>query len=100
MTRRKVLYRRAAQADLAEAYDWYFSIDPGLSERLIVDLRRTTERIADFPLSCPIYLGTSRRARLKSFPYYVYYRLERGAVVVHAILHTPRSPSLHRKRTK
>jgi len=100
VNRRKVLYRKAAQQDLAEAYEWYHSIDPGLAERLLGDLRVAADRIAAHPLSCAVYLGTSRRTRLKVFPYYVYYRLERGAVVVHAILHTRRSPKLHRKRAK
>jgi toxin ParE1/3/4 len=100
VNRRKVLYRKAAQADLAEAYDWYHSIDPALAERLLADLRSAADRIAANPLSCQVYLADSRRARLKVFPYYVYYRLERGAVVIHAILHTRRRPSLHRNRAK
>ena len=100
MKKRKVLYRKAAQADLAEAYDWYFAVDPGLAERLIVEIRTAADRIAMHPLSCPVYLGTSRRTRLKVFPYFLYYRLERGMIVVHAILHTHRSPSVHRKRAR
>lgn len=100
MNKRKVLYRKAAQQDLAEAFDWYHSIDPGLAERLLGDLRVAADRVALHPLSCPIYLGTTRRTRLKVFPYYVYYRLERGSVVVHAILHTRRSSTLHRKRAQ
>jgi len=100
VTNRKVVYRKAAQVDLAEAYDWYHSIDPGLAERLLNDLRAATDRIAAHPLSCPVFLGTSRRTRLNVFPYYVYYRLERGAIVVHAILHARRSPTLHRKRAR
>ncbi len=100
MSKRKVLYRKAAQQDLAEAYNWYDLIDPELAERLLVDLRAAADRVAAHPLSCPVFLGTTRRTRLKVFPYYLYYRLERGALVVHAILHTRRSPTLHRKRAR
>jgi toxin ParE1/3/4 len=98
--KRKILYRRAAQTDLAEAFDWYHSIDPGLAERFLADLRLSADRIAGHPLSCPIFLGTTRRFHLKIFPYFVYYRLERGAIVVHAVLHVRRNTALHRKRSR
>jgi len=105
VSKRKVLYRKAAQQDLTEAFNWYDSIDPGLiepglAERLLEDLRLTADRVAAHPLSCPTYLGTTRRTRLKVFPYYLYYRLERSAVVVHTLLHTRRNPALHRGRAK
>ena len=100
MSKRTVLYRKAAQQDLAEAYDWYYSIDPGLAEKLLDDLRFTADRIAMHPLSNPVYLGTSRRTQLRVFPYFVYYRLERDTVVIHAILHIRRSSTLHRKRAQ
>jgi hypothetical protein len=35
VTKRKVLYRKVAQQDLAEAYDWYHSIDPALAEKIV-----------------------------------------------------------------
>jgi plasmid stabilization system protein ParE len=98
--KRKVLYTRAAQADLDEAYGWYHSIDPILAERLIGDLRNAEARVAAHPLSCQVFVGTTRRAQLRIFPYCVYYRLERGSIVVHAILHTRRSPALHRGRAE
>jgi plasmid stabilization system protein ParE len=100
VSKRKVLYRKAAQQDLAEAYDWYHSIDSLLAERLLSELQVVTDRIAIHPLSCAVYLGTCRRTLLKVFPYYIYYRLERGAVIVHAILHTRRSTELHQKRAQ
>lgn len=57
MSKRKVVHRKAAQQDLAEAFDWYDSIDPCLAERLLEDLHLTADRVAVHPLSCPIYLG-------------------------------------------
>jgi plasmid stabilization system protein ParE len=100
MSKRKIVFRKVAQQDLAEAYDWYHSIDPGLAERLLLDLRIAADKVATRPLSCPVYLGSVRRTRLKTFPYYIYYRLERGSVVVHAILHTRRSSTLTRNRVQ
>jgi plasmid stabilization system protein ParE len=97
---RKVLFRKIAQADLAEAYDWYRSIEPELAERLLNDVRSATDRIVSHPLAHPLYLGSCRRMLLRVFPYYLYYRLERGSIVVHALLHTRRNPSLHRKRAR
>ena len=100
MNQRKVLFRKIAQADLAEAYDWYLSIDPEVAERLLTEVRKATDRIALDPLAYPLFLGSCRRMLLRIFPYYLYYRLERGTIVVHALLHTRRNPSLHRKRAK
>jgi plasmid stabilization system protein ParE len=84
----KGFFRKIAQADLAEAYDWYRSIEPELAERLLNDVRSATDRIVSHPLAYRV------------FPYYLYYRLERGSIVVHALLHTRRNPSLHRKRAR
>jgi toxin ParE1/3/4 len=97
---RKVLFRKVAQKDLAEAYDWYQSIEPELGERLLTEIRAATDRIASHPLGYPVFLGSCRRMLVRIFPYYLYYRLERGAIVVHALLHTHRNPSLHRKRAR
>jgi len=97
---RKVRYTRAAQSDLAAAYDWYRAINPLLAERLIDDLRGTAERISSHPHSYPLFLGTCRRARLRVFSYFVYYRMETRSIVVHAILHARRSPGLHLGRAE
>jgi toxin ParE1/3/4 len=98
--KRKIFLRRAAQADLVEASSWYQAINPILSNRLLIEMRTASERIAERPLSFPIFLGATRRMHLKVFPYYVYFRLERSSIVIHGILHTRRDPKFHRKRAE
>jgi len=96
----RVLYRKVAQQDLAEAYDWYFDIDPDLAKRFLEDLRRAEERIVRHPQIGRIFLGDCRRLLLKSFYYYLYYRLEGDELVVHALLHTNRNPTLHHQQAQ
>jgi len=98
--KRKILFTKDAEADLAGAHDWYRAIDPALGVRLLSDLRLAAERIGAHPLSYPLFLGTMRRMHMQVFPYFVYYRLERGSIVIHAILHTRRRPGLHRERAR
>jgi plasmid stabilization system protein ParE len=97
---RRVLYRKVAQQDLAEAYDWYFEISTELAERFIADLRHAEERIVRHPQIGRLFLGDCRRLLLKSFSYYLYYRQEDEELVVHAILHTKRNPALHHQRAR
>jgi plasmid stabilization system protein ParE len=57
-------------------------------------------RIAQFPYQFSLLNGTVRRARLKRFPYAMYYQLESEMAFVIAVLHQRRSDDVWRQRSR
>lgn len=89
---KQVIFRREARADVLEAYHWYEAHEPGLGPEFRTELRATIERIRRTPLAYRVLHRETRRARLKRFPYGVFYRDYTEAVVVVAVLHSSRHP--------
>lgn len=84
---------RHAVGDLQNACDHYAEADPALRMRFLADLDLVVDRIVTFPNGAPPvegFLGL-RRARMRQFPFGVYYRAEdTGDPVIIRILHTRR----------
>ena len=95
-----VIVQPEAEADLAEAFRWYETRQPGLGHEIIAQAGRAFTRIAADPLGRPaLYRGT-RRIRLRRFPYVVLYIPRDDRVYVLAVLHERRSPRLFRSRAR
>ena len=88
-----------AEADFTSASWWYQQIDPNLVSRFMVESRATLARIAQFPYQFPLVNGTIRRARLKRFPYGIYYSLRSNEAKIIAVLHQRRSDDVWRQRS-
>ena len=72
--------RLAAEADVAEAAQWYNERQLGLGEKFIRKVDQAIARILENPLAFAVIL---RRPR---FPYRIFFSLKGDAVVVHAVL--------------
>ena len=81
--------RQAAEADVAEAAQWYNQRQPGLGEKFIREVDRTIARVLENPLAFPVILRRHevRRLLTKRFPYRIFFSLKGEVVVVHAVLH-------------
>jgi hypothetical protein len=90
MTRRTLIVRRAADLDLHEAATWYEGQRPGLGSELLVETREMLETIQNRPESFPITYRQARPARLKRFPYAIYFQVRDDYISVIAILHASR----------
>ena len=88
----EISFHDQALADLEEAVDWYKSITPELSARLLSEIREAKSRLEVFPNSgSPFHEGT-RRILLKKFPYVLVYLNEPGRIEIIAVMHTSRKP--------
>jgi plasmid stabilization system protein ParE len=88
----------AAEAELADAFDFYERAKVGIGVAFLGQVERTVERIHSFPRS-GIPFGRSTRARpVANFPFWVVYRDENGAVIVLAVAHQRRMPGYWRRR--
>jgi toxin ParE1/3/4 len=93
-----VVIRPEAQADLLEARNWYDQKSSGLGDEFVTAFEQLLLRIEVFP---ELY-GTSYRevrpAKLRRFPYVVYYRALTDHIEVLAVLHGSRDPRVWKYR--
>jgi toxin ParE1/3/4 len=86
-----VRFTRLATTDLLDARDAYAEKDPDLAIRFVDHLDVVIDRMRTFPLGAPPVDGFPgvRRARMRLFPYGIFYRVDDGILVLR-VLHTRR----------
>jgi plasmid stabilization system protein ParE len=94
-----VILRRVARRELDEAGDWYEQRRAGLGERFVAAVERVFEEAAANPERYPEVMNGVREALVHRFPYCVYYREEADCIVILAVFHTARDPSIWQSRT-
>jgi plasmid stabilization system protein ParE len=93
-----VRLRRAAQSEYDDAADWYESRRTGLGVRFVAALQQTIQAIADLPDRYPEVWPGVREAPVSRWPYSVYYQVHDDHVMVIAVFHTSRDPSVWQGR--
>ncbi|MDB4290003.1 type II toxin-antitoxin system RelE/ParE family toxin [Flavobacteriaceae bacterium] len=90
--------RPLAQQDIQEVIDYYDELSPKLADSFLAELEQCYNKIKQAPEGYQKRLGNIRAAFLKKFPFGVYYKIYGEKIVVIAILHTSRNPSIWKKR--
>lgn len=93
-----VSFRRAAHAEFIEAAAWYETRQPNLGVEFISEIGRCVALAAMQPLLFGTVHNGVRRVVANRFPYCVYYRPESSHIVVLAVFHASRDPSLWQQR--
>lgn len=88
----QLIFARRVIAQITQAYTWYEAQQPHLGEEFVEELERTLSALRDSPQRYPLAHNRTRRARLRRFPYMVYYRIASKRVVVVSIFHEKRKP--------
>lgn len=95
---RPIVLRRAARAEFDEAADWYDRQRPGLGSEFVARVEEALGRIAVDPeLHAPTYRDV-RRIMVARFPYSILYLAEPTQVLVIAVFHGRRDPSVWQSR--
>jgi plasmid stabilization system protein ParE len=89
-----VVYRRQVGRDLAAGFGYYEGQTQGLGERFLAAVDSVFDAIERYPQMFAQAHGEVRRALVSRFPYAVFYRTESKRLVVLAVLHTARDPSI------
>ena len=95
-----LVIRKAAKAETAEAYNWYEERKQGLGEQFLVAVEALLSVIQRTPERFPAVLGPARKARLRRFPYAIYYIWRDGRISVIAVYHAKRNPQVLIERLK
>ena len=94
----RVLFTRAAQADLDNALQWYEAHAPQMVPPFRASFRSIVQRIEANPKQFPAAERQTRRAMVRQFPYLVIFRETADAAYVVAVFHTSRDPHIWRGR--
>jgi plasmid stabilization system protein ParE len=89
---RALIVNPEAEADLAEARDWYENQRPGLGDELLECVAEVFAQVRRAPELFGKVSGGLRLARVRRFPYLVIYRLDDDQITVIAVYHSRRDP--------
>ena len=81
-----------AEAEFFEAAEWYTARSRELGTAFRNAVSAVLEVIEDAPQRFPVALRDIRKARVRRFPYVVYYVVQPEAIAVIAIIHGRRDP--------
>lgn len=88
----KIIVKSPAQFDVKEAVAWYIEQSVRLSKKLLSEIDYTIQTIRENPQYFQKRYGNIRIAFVKTFPYGIYYTIEKDTVFIHAVLHTKQNP--------
>jgi plasmid stabilization system protein ParE len=94
----KVVFRRAAQREFADAALWYEEQRVGLGAEFTAEIALAIESLAQNPARFPIMHSDVRCVRARRFPYSVFFRVESARIVVLAVFHARRNPRIWQGR--
>ena len=94
-----VAFLRRAREELDEAATWYERQTPGLGQRFKDHVGEVLDRVRRTPEIHGRVYGDVRCAKVRRFPYAVYYRIEPDRVVVIAVFHGKRDPRVWQRRS-
>ncbi len=93
-----VVFLDEARAEFNAAADWYDAQRPGLGTRFISSVQDVLDGIAAMPRMHQAIYQDVRRAVVKKFPYTVLYVVEPDQILVVAVFHSKRDPSIWQGR--
>ena len=89
-----VTFHPAASEEFIEASMWYESKRPGLALNFIVEIDRCVILASKHSLQFKLVHEDIRRIVANRFPYSVYFRAEENRIVVLAVFHGSRDPTI------
>jgi plasmid stabilization system protein ParE len=88
----RVLTTPEADADLADAFDWYEKLRSGLGAAFLAEVAVVLSHLESYPEAHAIIRGETRRAIVHRFPYGVFYVVDPDLTSVTGVLHFRRDP--------
>ena len=91
--------RKEAEADVAEAYQYYESCRENLGADFMSSVDDAISKIQHNPKQFRTVLGKIRRALVKRFLYGIYYTIDENEIIVLAVVHARRNPKHWQSRS-
>lgn len=94
----KLIVRPEAEAEMAEAFDWYEERVAGLGSDFLLNVDAAFNAILRNPHQFPLVHQNLRRTLIRRFPYQIFFVVEEHRVVVLAVFHAKRNPKRWMRR--
>ena len=91
--------RKEAEADIAEAYQYYESCRENLGSEFILCIEESISRIKNNPRQYKTIHKNVHRALVRKFPYGIYYVLINEQIVILGVLHARKNPKHWQSRS-
>ena len=89
-----------AKDELTEAISYYNAQGEGLGYEFAAEMKRTLERIVQYPDAWSQLSNRTRRCRTNRFPYGVIYQIRKKTLLIVAVMHLSREPETWKSRIK
>lgn len=96
----RVIFMPEAEDEIAAAWNWYESREPGLGEGFLRSIDACIEGIRLHPRMYPIAIDQFRRALVRRFPYEIFYEPAADVLEIHAVFHCSQNPEKWRERLR
>jgi plasmid stabilization system protein ParE len=95
-----ITFLAPAEAELLDAVAYYNTQSEGLGYEFAAEVKRTIERIVQYPEAWVQLSKRTRRCRTNRFPYGVIYQVRSETLLIVAVMHLSRNPQTWRGRVK
>lgn len=96
----KIDFLEPAEIELHNAIEYYNGISSGLGYEFALEIKRTLERIIQFPEAWSPLSKRTRRCLMNRFPYGVIYQIRKENILIIAIMHLHQKPTSWKNRTE
>jgi plasmid stabilization system protein ParE len=96
----KVVFLPPAKDELLEAISYYNNQSEGLGYEFAAEVKRTLERIVQYPDAWFKLSSRTHRCRTNRFPYGVIYQIREKTLLIVAVMHLSREPKSWKLRLK
>ena len=94
----RIVFRPVARIEFEEATTWYDKKRHGLGGEFLREIDAVILRVAEKPERFPLILADVRKAVARRFPYSVFFRVRGASLVILAVFHGRRDPTILRRR--
>jgi plasmid stabilization system protein ParE len=96
----EIIFLPPAKAELNDATSHYNTQSEGLGYEFAAEVKKTLERIVQYPDAWFKLSKRTRRCRTNRFPYGVIYQVRKETLLIVAVMHLSREPESWKLRLK
>jgi hypothetical protein len=96
----KIDFLEQSEIELYNAMEYYNNISSGLGFEFAPEIKRTLERIIEFPEVWSPLSKRTRRCLMNRFPFGVIYQIRKESILIIAEMHLHQKPTSWKNRTE
>jgi len=94
----EIIFLSPAKDELTEAITYYNGQSEGLGYEFAAEIKKTLERIVQYPSAWFKLSSRTHRCRTNRFPYGVIYQIQKETILILAVMHLSREPETWKSR--